>query len=134
MKVEKQVCSLKLAKRLKELGVKQESLWYYVAQAQYADDEEVDPIWVLRSDKQSCKMERYSAFTVAEFGEMLPSAIKLNGISSAVLTGKMKNGTCFCGLYSSVEKAQAEYSALTEADARAKMLIYLLENKLINKS
>ena len=29
MKLEKQVCSLELAKKLKELGVKQESLWFY---------------------------------------------------------------------------------------------------------
>ena len=29
MKIESQVCSLELAKKLKELGVKQESLYYW---------------------------------------------------------------------------------------------------------
>jgi len=30
MKLEDQVCSLELAKRLKDLGMKQESLWYWI--------------------------------------------------------------------------------------------------------
>ena len=30
MKLQNQVCSLELSKKLKELGVKQESLWYWI--------------------------------------------------------------------------------------------------------
>ena len=35
MKLEDQVCSLELSKRLKELGVKQDSLWYWNAKEGY---------------------------------------------------------------------------------------------------
>jgi hypothetical protein len=74
-----------------------------------------------------------AAFTVAEFGEMLPKWIWI-----------CKDSTCFCTGYAlnpdlkkpmsekmPVEICDAIGGATTEADARAKMLVHLVENKVM---
>lgn len=122
MKLEQQVCSLELAKKLKELGVKQESLFYWYS---------LINSW--RIDNKKSNESDISAFTVAELGEMLPSQIKYMGyVYEFVMT---KNWTKK-GWYANYEKLENKVRGMiegvdTEADARAKMLIYLLENKLI---
>lgn len=106
MKLEDQVCSLDLAKRLKELGVKQGSHFWWRYTSDMSDTMLLDRKW------ESSHFEFVSAFTVAELGTML----------------KWRSLTY---------KAQPQWyeilkdETLTEADARAEMLIYLLENKLI---
>lgn len=66
--------------------------------------------------------EIYSAFTVAELGVILPEMF----YSGKVLRdGEIK----WWGRWKNYTTASMEN---TEADARAQMLIYLLENKLIN--
>src|SRR5439155_13694049 len=67
--LEKQVCSLDLAKRLKELGVRQESLfiWNYYP---HTDG------YKLQYNPDYGSVLNISAFTVAELGEMLPQHIK----------------------------------------------------------
>lgn len=60
-----------------------------------------------------------AAFTVAELGEMLPEKTCWRGYSN--------NGNKW-----GFEFGDFRAEAVTEADARGKMLIYLLENKLIN--
>lgn len=135
--LEKQVCSLDLAKRLKELGVKQldNSLW---AWAEVATTREIGGWkyeWQIVANDFQADLEFVAAFTVAELGEMLPMATtswmrtftqtERNWIcyprsdSALALTGKLKDFP-----------NHMQYGA-TEADARAKMLIYLLENKLV---
>ena len=86
MKLEDQVCSLELAKKLKELGVKQESLFYWW----FVRNDMGDDVFV--SDTKPVNgTEYWSAFTVAELGEMLPKYIvhcgftcELNIIRSSV--------------------------------------------------
>lgn len=112
MKLEQQCCSLELAKKLKELGVKQESLfvwWVY-------DNGEADIIDSSQKfEKGRIKDFHFSAFTVAELGDMLPN-------TEECISRKEPNEKEWrCG--NQIES--------TEADARAKMLIYLLENNLI---
>lgn len=68
------------------------------------------------------KRKRCSAFTVAELGEMLPWDV------TAHLPTKVNSGGW------GVKVGRAWLSPLTEADARAKILIYLLENKLVDVS
>lgn len=63
MKLEDQVVSLELAKRLKELEVMQESLFFWCDNWVHSQDS------VYHSPTSS---ETFSAFTVAELGEMLP--------------------------------------------------------------
>jgi hypothetical protein len=68
MKLEEQVCSLELSKKLKELGVKQESLfvWYHYIRESLGED--IDR-WILVPSSElnhEVFSEITSAFTVAE--------------------------------------------------------------------
>jgi hypothetical protein len=112
MKLEQQVCSLELAKRLKELGVKQDGVTYFMDGELYFPGN----LGVL---KKRTDREVIAAFTVAELGEMFPQnfGTRYDGQGWSVYDG---NGKYVAGM-----------SADTEADARATMLIYLIENKLI---
>lgn len=126
MKIEDQVCSLELAKKLKELGVKQESLFWW----QVDIDGHAELNFGKTLTNYGVKVEaHYSAFTVAELGEMLPGNI--SGLYFVTQKGLMGNSWYVEALtvvgHSEVWLAIAK----TEADARAKCLIYLIENKLI---
>ena len=126
MQLEKQVCSLELAKRLKELGVKQGSLFWWVT----TKPTDVAPTTIewkgdieLINEKVSLTYitEKTSAFTVAELSEELP-----DGYATFLtkVRGKLE-WMCQDGA------EELEQFADTEADARAKMLIYLIENELV---
>ena len=113
MKLENQVCSFKLANKLKELGVKQESLFYWMSY--YASPNMKGNTWhvdypVDYDGKHYPRPSNteISAFTVAELGEMLPEKIEAT-IEMLTLYKEMENDT--------------------EANARAKMLICLLGEK-----
>ncbi len=128
MKLENQVTSLDMAKRLKELGVKQESLF----------------IWFKRGEERSFELAyeesenwkvAYSAFTVAELGEMLPQIIKLKGVKYQLFISVGLDKQWFV-VYANEEDYEdnAPFPIMmthSEANARGKMVIYLLENKLI---
>jgi len=73
--IERQVCSLELAKKLKKLEVKQDSLRYWI----YCPETKE---WVLAQRKWTKNWKMYSAFTVAELGELLPFKIYSNPIPS----------------------------------------------------
>lgn len=121
MKLESQVCSLELARRLKELGVKQDS--------QFAWEHNGGNLWRVGMPEISkaigSKWEPfYSAFTVAELGEMLPFHT-----ASHRVDGDPIYWICYeRGPFA--RKDVQNQDGDTEADARAKMLIYLIENKL----
>lgn len=120
MKLESQVTSLELSKRLRELGVKQESLFYWQQHYVEMKGDVMASSFKLTQVKTESKkgMRCFSAFTVAELGEMLPQGVTYK-------VHKDEN-------YSSISEANYGFFPDTkEADARAKMLIYLLENKLI---
>lgn len=158
MQLEHQVVSLELAKKLKELGVKQDA---YCQWFRFSDRPDGSEHWVF---DDGCRMgsgitkdaERYSAFTVTEIGNMLPRRIcepdqKLSGetgkcylLREIFLSDDYANENITTGyqLQYGDSKAKVQsghalnsagiYYIGNEADARAKMLIYLLENKLIN--
>lgn len=118
MRLESQVCSLELAKRLKELGVKQESLFYWHHENGKDYVSYADPSFCL------CPYEKISAFTVAELGELLPAGM---------LSSRAKDNTgWYIQVITPVDKWNIMYACETEADARAKMLIYLSGNNLWN--
>ena len=111
MKLEDQVCSLELSKQLNDLSVKQESLWYW---GKYAYGKEYGLVCPIYYNEHPYELE-CSAFTVAELGEMLPTYIKYERWEfSYRVEYDFKNG------YGVQQK--------TEADARAKMLIWLIKN------
>lgn len=107
MKLEDQVVSLELAKQLKELGVKQESLFY------------ID----LEDGKVGLKPYKWrellvSAFTVSELGEMI-------GERGATMYTEEREWEA------SDEYLQTNIECKKEVDARAKLLIYLIEEGII---
>ena len=112
---------MELAKRLKELGAKQESLFWWVDL--YVDGRQIDWIVVPESEVKDYKVdEPLSAFTVAELGKMLPLE---NVYPNIIKTVELNNTWCIN------LTAHHQDHAGTEADARAKMLVYLIERELI---
>ena len=155
--LQNQVSSLELSKQLKELGVKQESVFYWSKgigkeRLYLSKPADFNLSWIPSYDTSDCKV-KYSAFTVAELGEMLPKKIILKnfiGIPATNLVlwwdmteiyacigyrkfedkGRdiLNKGTIITRKYGDIPLSDM---AKSEANARAKMLIYLLENKLI---
>ncbi len=111
MQLEKQVCSLAIAKRLKKLKVKQESLWYWR-----------DRILLLEHaiahahNGNEIEDNEYSAFTVAELGDMIKDEIY--GLPAYSQNSKI-------WFWNNMK-------ADTEADIRAIMIVYLIENGKLN--
>ena len=127
MILKNQVCSRKLSEKIEKLRVKQHTLWGWF---DYNGIEVVKDYSkrFLPKGRGEFTEDNFivSAFTVAELGEMLP---RLDG-DREIYTGKDYNGN-FCGIMGTEAFLHMEY-AKTEANARARMLVYLRENKLIN--
>jgi len=127
MKLIDQVCSFELSKRLKELGVKQDSLFYWHHDNVKDYPSYGDPKLCL------CSYDNISAFSVAELGEMLPDSIKDDDSEICWFYHDKNN----CHRISYVHECEEQCSPFievkgeTEANARAKMLIHLIENKHI---
>ncbi len=69
MELKQQVVSLELAKKLKELGVKQDSLFFY--DGLNGDFE----LCCLVNNSDNITESDVSAFTVADLGDMLPTSV-----------------------------------------------------------
>jgi hypothetical protein len=110
LSLEKQVVSLELAKKLKSLNVEQESYFYW---------RDFDENLVIGNENKMTT--RISAFTVAELGEMLKNVRNMRHFYTN--TEPLRE-------WCSMTDSEREYGD-TEANVRAKMLCYLLENKLI---
>jgi len=158
MKLEQQVVSLELAKKLKELGVDQyeaafkwQKGYFFIESVSdpktnkveetgwkvkdngvmYTTGQEVFKWWY--PEVQKIEAEQYAAFTSTELGEMLPLYLKKDadrGISFSV-------ETCGLHIYKAYDNSgwivhylHDSISAKTLADAMAKMLIYLIKNGL----
>jgi hypothetical protein len=144
MKLEHQVCNLELARQLKELQVKQES--EYEWEWEWDKAQKHKPT-LKTSGVRGCRRcgavingiplpsiyaDKCAAFSVAELGEMLPVVIKRTE------AGQGRNIRIrFDGPRTISYEEEHNYrklkpvKGLTEADARAKMLIHLIENKLL---
>lgn len=139
MDLKSQVSSQETSKRLKELGVKQQQSFFCWWQP---NKESSDSI--LLYEKQ-CSTPEFmsqfiSAFTVAELGEMLniefPSGMKIGDESYMHLELKFSLKSVnlvhyFDAGFATNKKVIFSSKDSNEANARAKMLIYLIENKLI---
>ena len=118
MKLEDQVCSLELAKRLKKLGVKQKSYFFWVGREIW--DECMQSDYETPSTPSRDKWN--SAFTVAELGEILP-----------ISTGYGKNNPTTWSVYYKNTSGELEPNLTDkyEANARAKMLLHLIEEGIV---
>lgn len=136
MPLKKQCASLELSKELKELGYPQESLFYWVTDEQ--DRFQKLSTKIVLNDKVNdygSYWSKYSAPTTAELGEILPQTLKIKRIKYQLFCSVALDKQWFV-IY--VDENDYENNAPipfmmchNEADCRAKMLIYLLKNKLI---
>jgi len=135
MKLEEQVTSLELSKRLKELGFKQESLFYIVEQ--YGNIPVINGtsfvglnysiltgLAIQDLDIKETTFRCYSAYTVSELGEMLPKGVIIENY-------KGKEDYWNLRLDNEDNSKSCSMGELNLANAMAKMLIYLKENNLI---
>lgn len=125
MNLENQVSSLELSQKLKELGAPQDSLFYINRQTSDIYDRHSKE---LLGKSVYNETAWFSAYTVAELGEMLPKKYKqlkhyYDDIGNKWVS-RFDYGISPTGKH-------MEY-AKTEADCRAKMLIYLIENGLLD--
>ena len=130
MPLEHQVCSHELATRLAELGVQQESVFWWV-----------DRTLTYTGGRASHAQLQggIAAFTVAELGEMLPDDIIIPSKNGKPHTHWLRFGRYrvagnrfWCAYPGGTARTNLEERAHTEADARAKILIYLLEHHPIS--
>ncbi len=140
MLLEKQVVSLELAKKLKDLGVKQESLFYWnrpIFKENLSDMDELK-YQSFYEENNGKGWYHYSAYTVAELGEILPICFEIDEVYHHLVCEPCDKGIrrwdinymhyddignrCFNKISSRED---------TEADARAEILIYLLKNNLL---
>lgn len=128
--MEKHVTSLELSKKLKELGVPQKSYFYWCSHTSYKKGTGlIKEYSVIPKSSSTVKYSNehnnivYSAFLSSELGEMLPE--NTNTFKEPV--GK-KEWVCTRNEPREMISRRAD----AEANARAKMLIYLIENKLLD--
>lgn len=153
MNIKKQVCSLPLAKRLKELGVEQKSTWYwntiYLGEPQislYNKHTEGDDFFKCGvnamdfPDISDFREPYYSAFSGTELGILLPDFFIFPNTDSNVkvcrveepMDNNIKNISYMQqGVDNKKIHLVCSVSNLSEVEARAIMLVYLLEHKLV---
>lgn len=135
MKLSEQICNLELSKRLKELGVKQNSFfWHYqdrfstnpnYGEAGWKNPQEAMPWKIEHYQPSKISGSRvlfeYAAFTAAELGELLPMRFA---------TIKQPNGYIPVEFEPIIgETRYSDFIDKNEANSRARMLIWLIENR-----
>lgn len=137
MKLEEQVTNLELSKKLKELGVKQESEFEW-----YTHNNKENEAWVTNDPGEYATFGDEliaSAFTVAELGEMLPDSIEGDEgmkFDLDIWRDRETKGYVISYWWDEDTRKKSDmqiqsFESKSLADAMAKMLIYFLENKLI---
>lgn len=130
MKLENQVCTQQHAKRLSELGIDGSPSLY-----NWLQDWDNDGNWCVTSISAD---GAFPAFTVAELGEMLPERIQYANRECFISSEKNDRGEIKweVGIFTVAKKNNATkpikyLMGKTEAEARASLLIFLLETKFI---
>lgn len=123
MKIEQQVTSLEISKRLKELGVKQESHFEWECNGAIQGNMYDTIVHISNPDAYDVNCEYISAFTCSELGEMLPAHLQIDKYQSSKYLWSV--------YYSDMQMRGVSHkeNADTLADAMGKMLIYLEEHK-----
>lgn len=126
MKLEQQTTNLELSRKLKELGVKQTSLFYWNRVHPFGEND-----WEVGLHSPSINSiksgDAYSSFTASELGELLPEIVKnQNGDELRIFYRKI-NGVWECSPLSIFEKIEDR----SLSNLMAKILIYSIESKLI---
>lgn len=135
MNLEEMVCSLEYAKKLKDLGIKQEGFYCWARQDGFKN-------WGLELYPPARIFKRmgrtyYLAFTSGELGEILPKLISTkNGIYNMKLGWEhFANEDKILWRIDYIKNNGFDEPLVliddeNESNARAKMIIYLIENKI----
>jgi len=127
MEIYKQVCSLELAQKMKELGFKQQSIFWW-------SRENLAHTFKLSSFARNIEKPedgfKISAYSVAELGEMLPEdyLVWKNGKDDWFYAKRTDRRTNENDEEEELWEIQSIGQELTQADAGAQLLIYLKEN------
>ena len=122
MNIEKQVVSLELAKRLKDLGVKQHSIFYHLIGEIVP---RIEALTLIMGE------DWYSSFTVAELGEMLPVSIVYEDYDLTLGMAKWVDNWITL-YYEEDSPPPIDFRASKLSDSMALMLIWLIENGYVN--
>ena len=130
LKLEAQVPSLELCKKLKSFSYPQEGLFWWT-NTWDKDEWQVDmyPIIEVMKDGKKRKPVKFIAPTVAEMGEWLPNYVKDD--TNYLQIVKSNDGKFWFIQYDN-GFGNMETEGKTEANARAKCLIWLVENDYID--
>lgn len=134
---EKYCASLELAKRLRELGFPQNTDFYWAHVKIVNSLEEYDGIFHGQIRPGEPMEFLCSAPHVGELGEWLPTVFEYGLISKDIIYleigKKIKDDNWFVRYVDGQNKyVHCSSEGDTEAEARAKMLIYLVENNLLD--
>lgn len=130
MKIEHQVCTLEQAKRLSQLGIMQGLSIFF-----WSDYDGKVQLMLNFTPEDGYKPDAentcFSAFTVAELGVMLPQTINFYKTQKASI--KLSRFNAFTIYYNRHSSGSNVFMTESkhEAQARAAMLITLLENNII---
>lgn len=124
MKLEKIVANKDLSEELWRLGVRVDSLF------KCEKELDKDEWYIVWSDNSNPERQSFSALTASELGEILPSKIEKLKWGSMNTDFEDRDKRWGCALFGLDWKEPFLY-AETEADARAKMLQYLLKQGLV---
>lgn len=121
MSIKEHVTSLELSKRLKELGIKQVSLFRY---AYHATTE----LLTLKLSDQSYHENDISAFLASELGDFLP-----HNLPECYLNMNKNHKNSWLIAYVISENLPPKIAIIGETlvDAMGKMLIHIVENELM---
>lgn len=136
MELENQVNSRELGKELLSLGVKRRSYFYWRADNIITESD----VWDIGENFLGVWDKVIPAYTVSELGEMLPGALFTMCPPYYLSYRKADNAHHKHIIYYentiaskwSPHRVIGEYRDENEANVRAKLLIYLLENKLVS--
>ena len=129
MKKENQVVSLKLAREMKELGVEEDSIFWWVKHIKSGSNHYIWDL-VYSKDENDLVNEYVSTYTVSELGEMLPCDYTTCRTLFSLM-GRKRICWC-CASPENAEDIYYEYADI-EVNARAKMWIYLKKREIKRK-
>lgn len=119
MDIKNQTCLIEQSKKLSELGIIAASMFWHTINVDPITPVDIIEKWQ-HSNFDNC--EKYPAYTVAELGVMLPA------LSHSWVTKGNSYFNCSDNFNVGISNI---FSENTEAEARAALLIYLLEEKII---
>ncbi len=118
----KYVIDLEYAKRLKGIGVRQKSLFYWVVY-NAVNYYSMGVVYGQIDEQQAKFCETFSAFTSEELSDLLPA--RLQGWGDLTCIKDRDSGGWLIGY--DPDLVRCAVSSRSEANTRAKMLIYLFE-------